>query len=98
MLFLAVCVHGDHGLGVAHVFRDRLCLPVRLREPRASVVQGTLPLLLAPSQERGHHLLRLHGRCHRLAEVQKHNLTIPQTIGNQIIHFVRCISLKSVFF
>ena len=72
MFSLAVGVPGDNGLGVARVFRDRLCLPDRLREPRAGVVQGALPLLLASLQERGHHVLRLHGRRNRRRTVKKH--------------------------
>ena len=73
MFFLAVGVPGDNGLGVARVFRDRLRLPDRLREPRAGVVQGALPLLLASFQERGHHLLCVHDRRNRLRKVRKHD-------------------------
>ena len=66
MFFLAVGVPGDNGLGVARVFRDRLRLPDRLREPRAGVVQGALSLLLASFQERGHHVLCVHDRRNSL--------------------------------
>ena len=66
---VSVGVPGDNGLGVAGVLRDRLRVPDGLRAPRAGVVQGALPLLLAPLQEHGHHLLRIHGRRRRRREV-----------------------------